>query len=168
LDREPARRPDSEQRTASRPPRIFHLHPGQIFIASDGSQVLTILGSCVAVCLWDPGVRIGGLNHFLLPTGDAAPADALRYGDRATTSLIEKLCHRGASRSRLGARIFGGACTLTVSRPGDDPLGLRNAAAALAVLEAHRIPVLERHIGGHQARKLHFSTVDGTVAVRVV
>jgi hypothetical protein len=65
-----------------------YLHPGQVFAAAYPTTVTTILGSCVSLCLWDPTLRIGGINHFLLPFWIGDDAASPRFGTVAIESLI--------------------------------------------------------------------------------
>ncbi|HEX6770065.1 MAG TPA: chemotaxis protein CheD, partial [Candidatus Binatia bacterium] len=89
-DRRPSSPPDeaSERATA-------YLHPGQLFVAADSYAVTTILGSCVAVCLWDPVTRIGGINHFLLPTFSGQGIASPRFGNIAIKDLLDQLAELG-------------------------------------------------------------------------
>ena len=68
-----------------------YLHPGQLVVATQPMQVTTILGSCVAVCLWDPPLGIGGTNHYLLPVGLKTSSTGLRYGNVAIEELLERM-----------------------------------------------------------------------------
>ena len=75
--------------------RRVYLAPGRLYASAEADQVTTILGSCVAVCLWDPQVRVGGVNHFLLPEG-VPPSP--RFGQSAVPLLIESVLDLGACR----------------------------------------------------------------------
>ena len=72
----------------------------------------TILGSCVAACIYDPVAGIGGMNHYLLPHARASDGRNTRYGDDALPRLLEQLCRAGALQHRLRAKLYGGARTL--------------------------------------------------------
>src|SRR5258706_7633906 len=84
--------------------------PGEYFVYDEDLLIMTTLGSCIAACLWDRNVRIGGMNHFMLPesTGLAGSIDSGRYGSYAMELLINELLKRGATRSTLEAKVFGG------------------------------------------------------------
>ncbi|HXQ76848.1 MAG TPA: chemotaxis protein CheD, partial [Gemmatimonadaceae bacterium] len=73
---------------ASEKLRTVYLYPGQVFTASQPLLVSTILGSCIAVCLWDEKTRIAGINHYLLPSGPVRTQADLRYGNLAIERLI--------------------------------------------------------------------------------
>lgn len=140
-----------------------YLHPGEWLAAAQPTAVTTILASCVAVCLWDPEVRVGGLNHFLLPTGTRNSTAPARYGNLALPRLVADLEALGCYKKRLRAKIFGGSCR-TDALPGSH-LGARNVAMAEEVLGDLDIPILARDTGGVRARKLVVHTDDFSVWV---
>jgi chemotaxis protein CheD len=140
-------------------PRV-HLYPGQQFISSEGVLVSTILGSCVAVCLWDPQASIGGINHFLLPSDPLRNTADLRYGNNAVAKLIADMVARGASTQRMVAKIAGGACVLE-GFTSKRSIGDQNIAVAQTVLLQHDVTVTSEHIGGKRGRKLLFYTGNG-------
>ena len=143
--------------------RQHYLHPGEWLAASAPTAVTTILASCVAVCLWDVEARIGGLNHFLLPTGARRAMQPARYGNLAIPGLVADLEALGCDRRRLRAKLFGGSCRAEATAGGD--LGARNVALADEVLEELAIPVVARDTGGPRARKLVLHTDDFSVWV---
>jgi chemotaxis protein CheD len=129
------------------------------FAVSDDMRVVmsTILGSCVAVCLFDQQARIGGMNHFLLASdGGANPAD-LKYGVNAMELLINKILREGGDRRRLMAKIFGGARMTQHARD----IGESNGTFALSFLEREGIPCLSRSLGGTMARRVQFTPTTG-------
>lgn len=143
-----------------------HLHAGQIAAFAAPTEIATILGSCVAVCLWDEGAGVGGMNHFLLPhwvgNGLASP----RFGNIAVGSLIEQLLALGGRMDRLKAKLFGGACVINAAGPGRDHLGTKNVEVALRILEREGIRVTALDTGGRRARKLLFYTDGGDAWVK--
>jgi chemotaxis protein CheD len=149
------------------PPAIVraYLAPGRLFASAEDAQVTTILGSCVAVCLWDPQAEVGGMNHFLLPSGRPASP---RFGDSAVALLIGRLLELGAHRGRLSAKVFGGACVLEAFRAGEWSLGARNVEIAREELAAAGIPVVGEDVGGDRGRKLVFHVRTGSAWVRAI
>ena len=143
-----------------------YLHAGQIHVSADPCRVSTILGSCVAVCVWDPQARIGGVNHFLLPYCADGNLATPRFGNVAVASLIQGLLALGAHRSRLQAKVFGGACVIEAFRGSGRHLGEKNVEMALSVLAEAVIPVVAQDVGGHHGRKLIFDTGGGAAWVR--
>lgn len=155
-----ARAPDTGTR-----PHVY-LHAGQLAVASEPTAIATVLGSCVAVCLWDPGSRVGGVNHFLLPhhvERERSP----RFGTVAVPALVDAVVRAGASRTALVAKVFGGASVLGgIAHPRR--LGAENAALALHLLEEAGIRVLDQDVGGERGRKLVFVSDEGTAWVKLL
>lgn len=127
--------------------------------------VTTTLGSCVASCLYDPYARVGGMNHFLLPHGEAFEGpDAIRYGAHAMELLINGLLHAGAKKSRLVAKLFGGA-RLSERLPD---VGGANAAFAEHFLRHEGIVYLGGSMRGSAARRIEFWPESGRARQREV
>lgn len=166
---DPPRRPVFSEAAAERPPvATMYLHPGQFFASSQPTAVTTILGSCVAVCLWDPIGKIGGMNHFLLPYWTEEGHSSPRFGSDAIQLLIEALLELGAQRRGIQAKVFGGACVLGAFQHDEDHLGARNVRVALRVLDEERIPILQQDAGGRNGRKLVFQTDNGAVRLKTL
>lgn len=141
-----------------------YLHAGQLAVAASPTAITTILGSCVAVCLWDPATGVGGMNHYLLPHHVERERSA-RFGSFAIPALVDAVVHAGARRSALQAKVFGGASVIVAFR-GTRNLGEENVALALQLLEDAGIPVLDRDVGGTRGRKVVFHSDEGTAWVR--
>ena len=135
--------------------------PGQYFVDAGDILIMTTLGSCIAACLWDRERRIGGLNHFMLP--DGAGGDG-RYGSYAMELLINEMLRRGASRTALEAKVFGGAQVIA----GMDTMnvGERNTRFVLEYLQAERIPGVSRDVLDVHPRKVCFMPASGRVVVK--
>ena len=146
----------------------FYLHPGKIFVSAEPRAAMTILGSCVAVCLWDPLAAAGGLAHFVLPHGAGTGPSALRFGDRAVPELIGQLLGLGCKGERLQAKLFGGASMIAALLPSGGRLGFNNVDVARQLLSAAGIPLLAEDVGGQRGRKLIFHVDDGDAWVKVV
>ena len=142
-------------------PHVY-LHPGQLYIATEPAVINTILGSCVSVCLWSPELGIGGINHYLLPTGLKTSPTALRYGNVSIEMLVERLLLVGSRLGGLQAKIFGGACVLDAMRGKGSHLGTKNVEIATSALAAVGIPILASDVGGNRGRKLVFHPHDGS------
>jgi chemotaxis protein CheD len=164
LDRSGLVRGEPPPSAAEGLPRVY-LHAGQVFASPVSTEIVTILGSCVSVCLYDVARGIGGLNHFMLPTDSKTPS--ARYFRHAMDMLLEQLGAMGASRSRLEAKLFGGASVLKFGVTAVD-LGARNVEAARARLALERIPIVDECVGGNHGRKLIFITSDGASRIRQV
>ena len=138
-----------------------YLLPGQLYVSAEPCQIKTILGSCVAICLWDKWRGTGGMNHFLLPASREGQPASLRYGDEATRFLLELLDGLGCQPPNLCAKIFGGAALFQSRERYSISLGAKNVAAALSLMKSAGIPVVAQETGGLQGRKLIFNTDDG-------
>lgn len=143
----------------------LYLHPGQMFVSTEPTSVTTILGSCVAVCLWDSRCRIGGINHYLLPYGVDGPA-GLRYGNVALKRLLRRLIDLGGRKSDICAKLFGGACVIDAFRGKESHLGVKNTRVAREFLADERISIASEDLGGDRGRKIVFQTHDGVAWVK--
>jgi chemotaxis receptor (MCP) glutamine deamidase CheD len=125
----------------------------------------TLLGSCVAVCMYDPILRAGGMNHILLPNcraGDTNP----RCGVHAMELLINELMKLGGDRRRFVAKAFGGANVLQGMTML--PVGDGNARFVRRFLATDRIPLVAERLGGNHAVHLYFRTDTGKATVQTV
>jgi chemotaxis protein CheD len=138
-----------------------YLIPGKIFTTAHPFAISTIVGSSVALCLWDSNRRIGGVNHFMLPEGPEEGEIATRYANVANPTLLRRMLELGAEPKKLQARIFGGSLpNVTFGNPGDS-VGERNAQAATFFLHVNSIRLIQCEVGGTHGRKLVFHTDDG-------
>lgn len=147
--------------------RIISVSQGAHEISGQDGEILsTILGSCVAACIRDPLLRIGGLNHFLLPgeSGDHSGVSSadMRYGDAAMEILINALMRKGANRGRLEAKVFGGANVLAGNHGA---VGQRNCQFVQDFLKHEGIPILAKDLGGDHPRRVNFDPYNGKVWV---
>lgn len=139
---------------------------GEFHISDDPETLMsTVLGSCVAVCLHDPVCNIGGMNHFLLPFGKEEGTNRpVRYGLFAMEMLINALLKAGAKKSRLQAKLFGGA---KISADLRD-IGQTNAAFAREYLASEGIQCLGESLGGQNARRVMFRPTTGQARMLIV
>lgn len=142
-----------------------YLAPGRLHASGEDVQVTTILGSCVAVGLWDARAQVGGVNHFLLPSG---PVDSPRFGETAMPMLFQQVLELGGQRARLTAKVFGGACVLEAFQGASASLGMRNVEVARQWLREAGIPIVGEDAGGLRGRKLVFHIRTGAAWVRPI
>jgi chemotaxis protein CheD len=142
--------------------------PGQYHAASGPVGMSTVLGSCISTCLWDPALRIGGMNHFMLPgdngTAGSPVTKSARFGVYAMELLINDMLKLGAERRRLVAKVFGGGRLLRGF--GTLDVGGRNCAFVLEFLREEGIPVLAQDLLDTYPRKVHFSSENGKVLLK--
>jgi chemotaxis protein CheD len=139
--------------------RRIHVVQGEFFVTRDPTVMLTtILGSCVAACLYDPVRGVGGMNHFLLPdSGGRAGADPLRFGVQSMELLVNALLREGAERHRLHAKLFGGGRMMD----GLTDVGDQNAAFAERFLRDEGMTYMGGSLRGESARRVQFWPVSG-------
>lgn len=145
-----------------------YLLPGALHASAEPSQLTTILGSCVAVCLWDTALQIGGMNHFLLPASREDQGSSMRFGNMSTVELLKRLLALGSHRRNLVAKIFGGAALFRTEEHYASSLGAKNVECAIAMMANAGIPVAAQGTGGTSGRKLIFNTDDGSAWSRQV
>jgi chemotaxis protein CheD len=154
--------PKAEAEAAS----AVYLHPAQMHVATAPCAIKTLLGSCVAVCLWDAEARVGGVVHYLLPHGREGRAETGRYGNLAIPALVRAVCALGGSTGALKAKIFGGAKVLPSLKPSNGlSLGDSNVAVARELLTAHNVSLVASDVGGDRGRRLLFHVEDGSAWV---
>ena len=139
-------------------------------VGRDEQTLITIgLGSCVAIALYDPRTRIGGLAHTLLPSESMARdrSNPAKFPASAVVTLLAEMMHLGADARRVRAKLVGGASMFANLLPaGGINIGDRNVAAARQALEANRVPVVAEDVGSDHGRSVHFHLDDGRVEVR--
>ena len=159
--------------TTKAPEKITIL-PGQYHAAARPVVIETVLGSCVAACLYDPANHVAGMNHFLLSSpscANSAPlcaTDAGRYGVQAMELLINAMLRLGANRAHLQAKVFGGGSFFT-STPARDTfldVGEVNCRFILEFLAKDGIPLMASDLGGDTGRRIWFASADYSVLVR--
>lgn len=144
--------------------KCINIGIGGVHASSTPVVIKTLLGSCVAVCLFDQVARVGGMNHIFLP-GKADTRNfntSCRFGINAMELLINRIMRLGGKRNRLAAKAFGGAHLLP-SISEENGVGRRNAEFVREFLRIERIRIVSGDLGGTDARKIHFHTDTGNV-----
>jgi chemotaxis protein CheD len=139
---------------------------GNIVISKSPQELVTILGSCVSVCLWDKKTGIGAMNHFLLPELVNA-ARSLEGGIESTRMMIQTIMLSGASIKNLEARIYGGSNRFFTNQSFLN-VGPQNVVAAKFALSEAGIKIIFQDTGGVPGRKIYFNTQTGVVLVEKV
>jgi len=152
-----------------RPVNQVSIGIGDYFASSQDVVIHTVLGSCVAVCLYDPENKIGGMNHILMPSNpDINKYDAsARYGINAMELLINAIMRLGGNRKKMVAKTFGGA-NLLMAVSKENAVGSRNVGFVVNFLRAEKIKILSRDFGGHDSRKIFFHIATGEVFLKRV
>lgn len=137
--------------------------PGEYFVSRDEMAIVTVLGSCIAACLWDRFMRIGGMNHFMLPDGDSSDVSG-RYGSYAMELLINEMLKLGARRESMQAKIFGGAQVMANFTTMN--VGERNTSFVTEYLQTERIPIVSEDVLDIYPRKVVFFPSTGKAMVK--
>lgn len=140
--------------------------PGEYYATGRDMMLVTVLGRCVSVCLRDPAIGIGGLNHFMLPEGDPRNplSEAARYGGYAMEMLLNQLFKLGAARHRLEAKLFGGGEIMRGFAA--DNGNARNSSFAIDYLERERIRVAAQDVLDIYPRKVYYFPASGRALVK--
>jgi chemotaxis protein CheD len=136
---------------------VHFLYPASLFASKTPHMVTTILGSCIAVCMYDPYLRIGGINHYMLPLWNGQGLASPKYGNIAIEKLVDKLISLGCNRNNLQAKVFGGGEVIETNITQFN-IGARNIKLAHDMLEELKIPILGQSVGGKLGRKILFNT----------
>jgi chemotaxis protein CheD len=137
--------------------------PGEYYVTCKDEVITTVLGSCIAACVRDPVAGVGGMNHFMLPVGEADDDGlATRYGSFAMECLINELLKRGAERGRLEIKLFGGGQILGAAAR----IGKLNIEFAHRYLATDRLKVVAEDLGGAHPRRVAYFPVSGQAFIR--
>ncbi len=143
------------------------MQPGEFYFAGGYTRIRTLLGSFVAVTLWHPGLQIGGMSHYLLPSrakGHGTRLDG-RYGDESIRLFIRQIREAGTSPGDYQAKIFGGGNMFADRHVAVPLVGARNVTAAHEMLARHGIRTVASSVGDEGYRKIAFELWSGDVWV---
>ena len=141
----------------------YHLEPGFVYASAKGAVIRTVVGSCVAVCLWDSRLMVGGMNHFIHPATREKDQRTTSFGNVALPVLVKMMYREfGSKKSDLQAQIFGGGSPMNM---GQRSVGAENVAVARDFLGRVGIRIYSEDVGGHLGRKILFDTATGQAAI---
>ena len=132
-------------------------------------ELLTSVGSCVAICVYDSIHRCGGLAHIMLPHSSLGPQEPLpsKFADTAVSALQKGIWETTGAETRLSAKIAGGANMFANTGATGLDIGAKNVRAVKAALTEHRIRLLGEDVGGSHGRRITFSVGSGITLVRL-
>jgi chemotaxis protein CheD len=136
--------------------------PGEYYVSQDDLMIVTVLGSCIAACIWDPTIRVGGINHFMLPEGGSDTSG--RYGSYAMELLINEMIKLGARRENMQAKVFGGGQVMHSFTTMN--VGERNTAFVLDYLQTERIAIISKDVLDIHPRKVCYFPATGKAMVK--
>ncbi|MBF0210903.1 MAG: chemotaxis protein CheD [Desulfamplus sp.] len=140
----------------------YLLKPGFIYLADKPISISTVVGSSVAISLFDKKNKIGGMNHFQFPEIRDKELSTALYGNVATITLIKMMLSNGSKEHHIEAHIFGGAHNPEVSKIN---VGLNNIKTARRILNSKQIKIVSEDVGGEVGRKIIFNTSTSEIAV---
>jgi chemotaxis protein CheD len=145
-----------------------YLQPGEYFWGGELHRIKTLLGSCVAICVWHPKHRIGGMSHCLLPSRGEDRTDELsgRYIDETFEIFFHEMVRYGTVRSDYQIKVFGGGNMFELREKGGITVGDRNLQTMRDILEKNNMKITAEHVGGKGHRNVIFELWSGDCWVR--
>lgn len=149
---------------------IVKLLPGDYYVTREDEVLDTVLGSCVSACIRNPYLKIGGMNHFMLPrpsgntedTWERVAGRATRYGTASMEKLINRILSAGGTRADLEVKIFGGGKVLSTLTD----IGMRNVDFVREFLKQEGLKIVSEDVGGVCSRHIQYFPLTGRVRVR--
>ncbi len=143
------------------------IHVGEIHIGARPTEISTILGSCVAVCLYDKIQRIGGMNHYLVPLWNENGLQSPKYGNISIPRLIESMENIGCHRQNMEAKLFGGGNVIDIKQE-DMMIGRKNILIAKEILREYNISISAQDVGGDRGRRILMRSDTGKIFLKYV
>lgn len=148
--------------------RPHSLPMGEIAVARTGGVLRTLLGSCLGLALYDRRLKVAGLGHIVLPASLGRTETPGKFADTAVPAMIRQMQELvDEERLKLHAKIAGGA-NMFVSADSSNTIGVQNVRAVECLLDELRIPIIGRHCGGEQGRRMMLDTATGIVTIDIV
>ncbi len=139
---------------------------GELEVVRGDFLLKTLLGSCIGLILYDASSRIGGMSHIVHPDSNGQTTPPGKYADTAIAEMLRQIDQLGGKPRNVSARFAGGANMFATT--GRNSIGDQNIAAVENLLKAFGIPVLGRHCGGKQGRRLAFEVDTGRAMIEIV
>lgn len=142
-----------------------HVGIGEIVVRHAPAKLSTVLGSCIALALYIPSKKLGGLAHILIQ-GEEEEGN-LKYSGPATREIIRKMREQGGSREEIVAKISGGASNTFVGNSFLKSLGMRTMLHVVGILVEEGINIYGMHVGGVNGRNVTFDLDTGDIEIRI-
>jgi chemotaxis protein CheD len=148
--------------------QVIVVNLGDVFVTKDPAAVLSCvgLGSCVAVCAYDPLAKVGGMAHIVLPQSKGSHNLNTKFANIAVPMLLDQLRENGAYNMRLVAKIVGGACMGTLNNHVANTIGEKNIQAVKRLLDQQGIKVAAADVGGNHGRSVRMYLESGKIFVK--
>lgn len=152
----------------SKPGEHLALMPGQMYLGKDAASLKTLLGSCVAITLWHPVRRMGGMCHYLLPQRPRRAGDPLdgRYGDEALHAMVAQLQRAGVTLSEMHAHLYGGADTMPQADKLKFNVGERNIEQGWTLIDQYGFQLQGVDVGEDIPRTVTLELSSGEVTMK--
>jgi len=144
------------------------IHVGEFYIGVRPTEISTILGSCISVCLYDKVERMGGMNHYLVPLWNGNGLQSPKYGNIAIHRLVEGMLNIGCKINNLEAKIFGGGNVIDTIAHEDMMVGRKNIIIAKEILREYKIPITAQDVGGSQGRRILMMSDTSKVLLKYI
>lgn len=143
------------------------MKPGELYVLETPAVISTILGSCVAVTIFNRRLKVGGICHALLPMCPANNGhERFRYVDSAVAYMLRKFGQIGVRRDEMEVKLLGGADVLDRTNGSAISVGQKNVESALEIMRNEDIRLAVSDVGGKLGRKVHFYTDTGRVLLK--
>ncbi|MCV6607792.1 MAG: chemotaxis protein CheD [Campylobacterales bacterium] len=141
------------------------IHVGEIHVAIEPTEIATVLGSCVAVCLFDKVKKVGAMNHYLVPLWNGNGLQTPKFGNISIPKMIEQMTGMGCNIRNIEAKVFGGA-NISDTKLDHMMVGKKNIIIAKEILKEYRIPVTAEDTGGNRGRRILLKSDSGKILLR--
>ncbi len=143
------------------------IHVGEIHIGAKPTEISTILGSCIAVCLYDKVAQMSGMNHYLVPLWNENGLQSPKYGNISIPRLIESMLNVGCEVKNMEAKLFGGGNVIDVCSE-DMMIGRKNILIAKEILREYSIPITAQDVGGDKGRRIMMQSDTGKIFLKYI
>ena len=141
------------------------INVGEIHVATKPTEIVTVLGSCVAVCLYDRVEQVGAMNHYLVPLWNGNGLQSPKYGNVSIPKLIETIQHIGCNLSNVEAKLFGGAI-INITNLEHMMIVKKNIIIAKELLKEYGIKITAEDTGGNNGRRILLRSDTGKVMMK--
>ncbi len=140
-----------------------YLLPGDLVVTTEQIKLITVLGSCVAVCMFDRERKVAGMNHYMLPVNKANDPNLFKYGDTSLSHMLNQMIKLGAQKGNIICRVYGGGSMFSKVGPSFN-IGQQNVEMALKFLQNNDFIPKSVETGGTSGRKVIFDTSAGVIS----